>query len=1012
MSTSILFSFLAFFLYLQLGLHVLFSSAAAKVNRSFFYLCMSLSVWSFGYLFIHFSITEEMVRFWERVSSLGWIYFPFLLVAFFFVLKKEKNILFKFLVQLAFFLAATLFFIQSLLGNLITNDYLFIDGRWIFRPDITSIWYISFMVYLVLSLFLSFYLLINWSLTAKTRKEKKQSKIIMITLTLYFAGILFTNYILPVIRPQDFPGLIHITSFFWVAGFGLAVVRYKFLVINPQTAANDIIANMKELLFFLDNDGNILRINQFTREVLGFEPNEIIDRSFQSLLITKERAKELLKGDDIFEEVKSHDYYLLKKSNEIIPFNLSSAEVKDDDGDVLGTIIVGYDVRYEKMLEEALLESEKKYRSLYSMVRLMCDNVPDLIWAKDLEKRYIFANEATCKKLLHAGYSDEPIGKTDEYFFYREKESRPDDDKWYTYADNAKDSDSLTLEKRKAGRYIESGYIKGDFVHYDVFKAPFIDEQGNLIGLVGCGRDVTQEKIIEEERMQAELELSKEKELLSVTLRSIGDGVISTDIEGRVLLMNEVAEQLTGWKKEECIGTDIDQVFLLLDKNTKEKIDNPVDLILDLGKVRDFELDSILISKTGRRIDVSKKGAPIYDLEGNTIGIVIVFSDITQKQKMEQELVRMQKLETVGILAGGIAHDFNNILTAILGNVSLVIRKLNDDQTKQKSRLYTAEKACLRARGLTKQLLTFAKGGELMKKMIRLNKIIEETILFAVKGSNIEYVFDISSDLKGVEVDESQICQVINNLVINAKQAMPKGGFIKVEARNIDITAESELPLEEGEYVKVDFIDTGSGISAKNIDKIFDPFFSTKKEGTGLGLAISFKIVAKHNGYLQVSSTKGKGSVFTLYLPAAKYDSLLEEETDEENSFHGEGIVVVMDDEFEIRTTLKNMLESLGYDVVCTANGEETLEEIQRLKSEDKKIAFVVVDLIIARGMGGKETIIKIRETDPDITAFVSSGYSNDPSISDYITSGFNGVIEKPYTMSNLIRAIRELNER
>jgi len=1002
------FSFLAFLLYLQLGLYVLFTKPGSKMNRAYFYLCMSLVIWSFGYIFIHAATSLSSVLFWERVSSFGWVFFPALLVSFFFVLNKTKNLLFKYFTQLAFYLAGILFFIQSLLGNLLTNEYFFLGDRWVFKPDTGSIWYISFMIYLVMALVISFYLLIKWSLTTRLKKEKRQSGIIMITLTLYFLGILINNYLLPIFRPIDFPGLIHITSFFWVAGFSIAIVKHKFLVLSPQTAANEIISNMKELLFFLNTEGKIIRVNSFTRQLLGFEWSELKSKPFESLLMEKESVQSLLAEKDELEDIKPHKHCLRTKKGELIHFNLSSAEVKDDAGDVLGTIIVGYDLRYEKMLEEALRESEQKYKKLYVMVRLMCDNVPDLIWVKDPERRYIFANKATCR-LLNAEDPEEPLGKTEEYFIEREKERHSKNPKWFTYSGTSEKSDSIVMEKLESIRYLESGFIRGDFAYYDVYKAPFRDEEDRLIGIIGCGRNVSREKQIEQERQKAEIALSEEKELLAVTLKSIGEGVISTDRDGRVVMINSEAEKLTGWERDEIIGKRVEEVYKIVKPKSQESVVNPVDIVLKKEKTVVEEHDLVLISKSGKEILISQTGSPIYSQEGEIIGVVIIFSDITQKQLFEQELLKIQKLETVGILASGIAHDFNNILTTVLGNISLVTINLDESNEHILNRLQTAEKACFRARDLIKQLLTFAKGKELIKNTIRLNRIIEDSVHFAVKGSNIQYLFNIAQDLKPVEVDESQICQVLNNLIINAKQAMPDSGVIIVDAHNVFITENSGLPLKDGEYVKIQVKDTGKGIEQEELGRIFDLFYTTKEKGTGLGLPISFKIVQRHGGSLIVDSEVGKGSTFTVYLPVSERDLSGDSGTEEETKLKVEGSVIVMDDDFEIRSILRNMLESIGFYVICTRDGEETLKVLKELRSEKKKIAFVVLDLIVNRGMGGKEVIAKIREITPEIKAILSSGYSNDPILAEYRDHGFDTVIEKPYTIINLIKTIKSL---
>ncbi len=457
MSNHAIVSFLAFFLYLQLGLYVLLYNHTSKINKAFFYLCSCLIIWSFGSIFLYTSPNEQAYKFWERVSSLGWIFFPAFLSMFFFALKGKVSFLFKHITLLVFFLSAALFFTQSLLGNLLAGGYDYFNNQWYVRTDTQSIWYILFMIYLIASLGISLFLLIKWSFEVKTIKEKKQSKILMTTLILFFFGVLVGNYLIPIIAQKNVAGYIHVISFVWVTGFGYAIVKYKFLVINPETAANEIISKMKELLFFLDNDGNILKVNQFTEDVLGFEGSEIVNKPFDFLIMDKSLAASKIAKLKEEEMALSKEYFLKQKNGEVIPFNLTSAEVKDEAGDVLGTIVVGYDVRYQKLLEEeielrkktekALKESEEQYRGLYSMVRLMCDNVPDLIWAKDLNRRFIFTNKATCDKLLFAKDTQEPVGETEKFFFKREKKSMPENKKWFTYGDICVDSDSPVKKK-------------------------------------------------------------------------------------------------------------------------------------------------------------------------------------------------------------------------------------------------------------------------------------------------------------------------------------------------------------------------------------------------------------------------------------------------------------------------------------------------------------------------------------------------------------------------------------
>ena len=405
-------------------------------------------------------------------------------------------------------------------------------------------------------------------------------------------------------------------------------------------------------------------------------------------------------------------------------------------------------------------------------------------------------------------------------------------------------------------------------------------------------------------------------------------------------------------------------------------------------------------------------GAPIFDQQGEVIGVVIAFNDVSQKQRLENEMMKIQKLETVGLLAGGIAHDFNNILTAILGNVSMVVKNLGPDQQKLKDKLFTAEKACFRARDLTRQLLTFSRGGDPVKKIIKLHKMLEDTAFFNLKGSEIKYKLNIAPDLKPVEVDESQISQVINNLVINAKQAMPKGGKLTIDANNTLIEENTDLPLSPGEYVEITITDSGTGIPADAMHQIFDPFFTTKQDGSGLGLTISFNIVSRHKGYILGSSKEGEGSSFTLYLPATEGEYQEEEINGEQTDFQAEGTVILMDDDEEIRATLGSMLAQLGFKVICTRNGEETLLEFEKLKKEKIPVSFILLDLIVVEGMGGKDTIKKLIKIDPEVKAIVSSGYSSDPVIAEYKKYGFKSVMEKPYTIDNLVRAIMKLTDK
>lgn len=392
--------------------------------------------------------------------------------------------------------------------------------------------------------------------------------------------------------------------------------------------------------------------------------------------------------------------------------------------------------------------------------------------------------------------------------------------------------------------------------------------------------------------------------------------------------------------------------------------------------------------------------------------VLAIVRDITKRKRMEKEFIKAQKLESIGILAGGIAHDFNNLLTAILGNVSLV-KTFVSPEDKMYKRLVEAEKACLRAKGLTGQLLTFSKGGALVKRVTSIEELIKDSTGFALIGSKVRCEFSIPEGTWPVEVDEGQMSQAINNLVINAEQAMPEGGIIRVSVENTDKIRElgtglKPAPAAIGKYVKITIEDCGAGIPENHIPKIFDPYFTTKQKGSGLGLTTAYSVIKNHDGYIGVESDLGVGTKFYIYIPATE-EKTPEEKTLEERFVEGRGRVLVMDDEEIIREVAGEMLSRSGYDVEFATDGGEAIELYKRAKENGKPFDVVIMDLTIPGGMGGKETIDRLIKIDPGVRAVASSGYSNDSVMSEYERYGFRGVIAKPYKIEELSATLRKV---
>jgi PAS domain S-box-containing protein len=387
------------------------------------------------------------------------------------------------------------------------------------------------------------------------------------------------------------------------------------------------------------------------------------------------------------------------------------------------------------------------------------------------------------------------------------------------------------------------------------------------------------------------------------------------------------------------------------------------------------------------------------------LGTVGVIRDVTDRVKTDEKLQNIQKLNSIGILAGGIAHDFNNFLTAIVGNISIAKMEINEFSPVLHA-LNDAENAALKAKNLTSQLLTFSRGGAPMKKTASVKRLLEENIEFTLRGTNIKCRYNIPDDIRTVEADEGQIGQVINNLVINASQAMPGGGYIDVFAENI--TVDNDSNMKSGEYVQISIRDYGSGISEDEISKIFDPYYTTKERGNGLGLTTSFSIIKNHDGEIGVDSEKGNGTLFYFYLPASA-DEVLNDESLKPVSYSCSGNILIMDDNREILKSTGKILENVGFNVTIAKDGIEAIDFLRNEKKSGKCYDVVIMDLTIPGGLGGKETVKVLKEIDPNVKTIVSSGYVNDEVISDHKRFGFDDVITKPYRLESLIEAINRL---
>ncbi|PAW79113.1 MAG: hypothetical protein B9S32_03920 [Verrucomicrobia bacterium Tous-C9LFEB] len=625
--------------------------------------------------------------------------------------------------------------------------------------------------------------------------------------------------------------------------------------------------------------------------------------------------------------------------------------------------------------EEALRLSESRFR-------LIADKVPSILWQVGVDGRFLFINRTWF-----------------EYSGCTVKEFAQDSGRRYIHSDDMVSTYATLNEAIKEGRPWKGEFrIRSRSGAYGWFLGqaiPLFGEDGKVESFVGQSVEIT-------EQHRSQEALLAEKQKLSVTLHSIGDGVVTTDTEGRVYLLNREGEYLTGWTQAEAEGKPLSEVFRIVHEFTRLPIEDPVKKVLRTGRTVELANHTVLISRDGKERIIADSAAPIRDSGGAIIGTVLVFRDSTQKEKLAEEMLRSSKLESLGVLAGGIAHDFNNLLATVLGNISL-LERFPDDREGGLGCIKESRQACLRAKDLTQQLLTFAKGGVPIKKLANLQEVVTESTRFALHGSSAQVILDVSPDLYAVMMDASQISQVLHNIVLNAAQAMPDGGVVKVQAVNVPDHA-------SGRMVRISISDTGSGIKPEHQIKIFDPYFTTKPTGTGLGLASAYSIIKKHEGDISVESAPGQGTTFTILLPA--HDEKVGPAAPDvvhDGLETGQGRLLVLEDDRMLARMLKLMLTNLGYEVSVAHTGNQAIEIYREAMTSSQPFRGCILDLTLAGSINGAETLDHIQQIDPGVKALVCSGYSNDQIVADFKKHGFCGIVTKPYAIEDIARAVHAM---
>lgn len=725
-------------------------------------------------------------------------------------------------------------------------------------------------------------------------------------------------------------------------------------------------------------DKTCLQVNDQLCRMLGYSHEELAALSWEDFTYQEDLAKDLEKHNSLLSgEINGYaiEKRFTHKDGTIIHANLSVACVRNTDDSVDYLLALYEDISANKRLE---LKRKEDQRFLQTIL----DSISDFIFYKDKNSIFLGCNEAYASRYIGL-QKDQIIGHPHEDFIQGQG-----------LANVYIESDRQVIN---SGRPLMiKNWItlaNGQKIFVEVLKAPFFDTNGEAAGVIGVARDITEHHLALEA-------VTREKETTQryLDIAAVMFGALNRS--GDIILINKKGSEILGYNENELLGQNWLDVCLPEHHRKRVKEFLLLQLTGELAPVEFYE--NTVITKNGEERLIAFNNTLMRD-ENGISGVLFSGDDITERRRNENELMKSQKLESLGVLAGGIAHDFNNILTGIMGNISFARKSLTNPE-KAERLLGNAEKASQRASALASQLLTFAKGGEPIKKRVFVGHILEETLALILRGTNVKGVADISTSLRVIEADEGQLNQVFNNLVINAVQAMPKGGLLSVKAENITLKAQNKALLPPGEYVRLLFSDQGAGIAEDNLRKIFDPYYTTKSGGNGLGLASASSIIKRHNGYIGVTSTVGEGTIFQIYLPSIDGtgpNHQADNATQKADS-HSGGSLLIMDDEKMILDILSELLEFLGYQVTTCENGEEAVEKYKAGIESREPFSAVIMDLTIPGGIGGKEAAEQILAIDPTASLIVSSGYSNDLIMSDYSSYGFIAAVTKPYNISKL----------
>lgn len=657
-----------------------------------------------------------------------------------------------------------------------------------------------------------------------------------------------------------------------------------------------------------------------------------------------------------------------------------------------------------KRVQTALRKSENKYRHFSKMQRLMADNVPDLIWAKDLEDRYMFVNQALCDKLLKCNRPNDAIGKTDLDFAQKERQAGYQ----HTYGEAGIDSDNMIKRKRSAGRFLEDGLVRNQYLMLDVHKAPFWDESGELIGTVGCARDVTQEKQTEKALQESERRYRNLYNNTPVMLYSL-------DSEDRLTSVSNLWLEVMGYQRDEVIGRYALEFFTA--ESRRNALEFAFPEFYKYGQMKNHPFK--LVAKNGDIKDVLLSAIAERDADGNYAGALAFVVDMTDakraeddKRRLSARLQQAQKMEAIATLAGGIAHQFNNALAVILGNLELI--QMDGPKDTQLMRfIKPIGQAGQKMVELTSQLLAYARGGKFQTQVTPAFDFVQNTLQLVGHSiaPNVDLETDLDENTDHIEVDQTQMQMLLAAILSNASEAMEEQGCIRISLGNCcisDSEARKHTGLRPGRMVRLKITDNGRGMDEATRQRIFEPFYTTKFTGRGLGMAAVYGIVKKHGGYVLVDSAPEQGTTVTIYLPTA----VPVEQSPQQAPLYNTrrmGTALIIEDEELVMEVNRAIVERLGYQVLEASTGKEAVQIAETFKGD---IDFALLDVILP-DMSGNKIYPKLMKARPHLKVVVCSGFALDGPAQEILNAGAERFIQKPFSVTALSNELSALlNEK